>query len=59
ALSDKKYMSERYNKEKLLNAFIYFYKYNSLIIRDDEFLKMIDMSDKTDTELKEFVNKKT
>lgn len=58
ALSDKKYMSERYNKEKLFNSFIYFYKYNSLIIRDDEFLKMIDMSDKTDSELKEFVNKK-
>lgn len=58
ALSDKKYMSERYNRERLLNSFISFYKYNSLIIRDDEFLKIIGMSDKNDDEIKDFINKK-
>ena len=57
-MKDQKYLSERYNKERLMNSLIAFYKFNQLIIKDEELFKMLDLAKKTDDEIINLVKKR-
>ena len=57
-MNDKKYLSERYNKERLMNSLIAFYKFNQLIIKDEELFKMLGLANKTDDEIINLIKKR-
>jgi GT2 family glycosyltransferase len=51
-LLDKDYIEGRYNKDKLMKSFVYFYKFNYLIIKDPDLYNMLGISGKNDDEIK-------
>ncbi|NJD54184.1 MAG: glycosyltransferase [Candidatus Methanoperedens sp.] len=52
---EKRYMNERYANKKMMNAFLAFYKYNKLIIKDKDLYKILNISDKSDAEIRKLV----
>ena len=56
-MKDQKYLSERYNKERLMNSLLAFYKFNNLIIKDEALFKMLGLANKTDDEIINLVKK--
>lgn len=56
-IKHKKYFPEKYDKEKLMNSLLAFYKYNQLIVNDKKLFKILSLSNKTDNEIVDIINK--
>lgn len=54
-LKEKRYLNERYANKKMMNAFLAFYKYNKLIIKDDDLYKMLNISNKSEEEIRKYI----
>jgi GT2 family glycosyltransferase/peptidoglycan hydrolase CwlO-like protein len=52
---DKRYLNGRYNNEKMMEALVAFYKYNRLIIKDDDLYNMLKISNKSDKEIRQLI----
>jgi O-antigen biosynthesis protein len=53
----KKYLSEEYDKERLINSLTAFYKFNQLIVKDEKLFKILSISNKTDVEIVDLIIK--
>jgi GT2 family glycosyltransferase len=58
SIDEERYLSERYNKERIMNSIVAFYKFNQLIIKDQELFMILGIPDKTDDDIINFVKKR-